>query len=1015
MPPYSEVIWFVVFGVFLGVGTVLFAVAAYAHDTRESMAKAFGDPADVYRPHTRWWWMGNAITKEDLTWQLQQMHEQGIGGVEQITMEEVYEKGNVPYLSDAFFDLVVHAIQEAGKRGMEFSLNFGGPGWVLGGDWIPEEDRSQNMVPTSVILKGKLRFSGTLPMAVGDAPHTGQQAAYDIGPEDRLVAVVGGRLVEGLIDESSLVDLSSQVKDRWLDWDVPAGEWHLMAFWLTYTGQLNAVDHFSKRAMERYCERLGGRFREAFGKEFGKTVDSFFCDSFEVAIVDNGIYWSGDLMDRFKVMKGYDLTRYLPAIWWEVGEISPRIRYDVNEFLHLVGLDTVFRTFLGWCDANGVKGRIQPYGFTTDILEGAGMTHFPEMEITAGEKDAVPWFDTRIGPRKYVASGAHLYGRNIVTVEAYTYLHWEPYRETLEELKIASDMFLCSGANKFYNHGYTCSPERNIAPSRRFEAEMLISDPNVWWPYYRRLSDYVARCCYLLQQGHFVADIAVYSPLANQWTHDVRNPRKWTRGFDWGSLGGLLMANGYDFDLINDDVLQNHSVLENGIIRVRDLEYKVLILPNIEAMPVETLKRIQEYVRGGGVVVALERTPDRSVGLADYKCKDEAVCGIVEEMFDIPTWRSNHTAPRDYGQGRTYHIHNVIDRYDVLDQSASALDPFLNTLRRHIVPDLGIDFVREDLRENKGLTFIHRASDTRDIYFVSNVQDRPVNMPVAFRVSGKSPGRWNAYDGSIVPLWEYKQKNGVTWIPLRLAPYESDFIVFERGIERAHVVNSTFREVLHIDEGKVRVLVSENGIHTARLDDGAFVSAVVEGIPAPFTIAGNWRLTFESRDFPRFQTMLSRLSSWTEDPRTRHFSGTGIYEIEFVLPSSYVTTNLTLELDLGVVGNIAEVELNGKGVGIRWMRGQLLKINVAAKVGLNTLQVKVTNTLINRVSGFKELPPVPDDLRNRYGGDLGVKMVSARQLIGYEPLPNSGLLGPVSIRASKKISASIQRRLDGVH
>ena len=70
------------------------------------------------------------------------------------------------------------------------------------------------------------------------------------------------------------------------------------------------------------------------------------------------------------------------------------------------------------------------------------MTHLPEMEITAGEKDAVPWFDTRIGPKKYVSSGAHIYGRNIVTTEAYTFMHWENYRSTLEEMKIASDNYL---------------------------------------------------------------------------------------------------------------------------------------------------------------------------------------------------------------------------------------------------------------------------------------------------------------------------------------------------------------------------------------------------------------------------------------------------------------------------------------------------------------------------------------------------------------------------------------------
>jgi len=992
-----------VLGMGLWLGAALTPGAAHGQGSREQMRKAFADPPASCRPHTRWWWMGNAITKDDLTWQLQQMHEQGIGGVEQITMQDVYEKGNVPYLSAEFFDLVVHAIREAKKRGMEFSLNFGGPGWVIGGDWVPPQDRSQNMVPTAVVLAGGQRFSDTLPAKVGQVRRTGQLPARDITPEDRLVAVVAGEIVDGRLRASSLVDLTSRVDGRRLAWDVPEGQWQLMGFWLQYTGQGCAVDHFSKAAIERYCDYLGDRFRAAFGQEFGKTVDSFFCDSFEVAMIHNGIYWSGDLMDRFRALKGYDLARYLPAIWWDVDEISPKVRYDVNEFLHHVGLDTFFKTFLDWCDTNGVRGRIQPYGFTTDILQGAGVTHIPEMEITAGEKDAVPWFDTRIGPKKYVASGAHLYGRNTVTVEAYTYLHWEPYRATLAELKIASDVFLRSGANKFYNHGYTCSPERDLAPSRRFGAEIVISHPNVWWKYYRLLSDYVARCCYLLRQGRFSADVAVYSPLANQWTLDVRNARKWTRGFDWGCLGKLLIANGYDFDLVNDDVLVNHARLDGGAIRVRDLEYRILLLPNIRAMPLESLERVREYVRGGGVVVALERVPEFSVGLSDHERKDKTVRAIVSEMFDTPVWRRNPTAPRAYGKGKTYHIRYAIDRSDVLEWHASALDPFLNTLRRHVTPDFGIDFVREGIRENNGLAFVHRRLPDGDIYFVTNIQDRPVDMPVAFRVTGKRPTEWNPYDGQVARLWEYEEKGDVTWVPLHLAPYESTVIVFDGEPDERHVRHSTFQKVLHVDDRCVEALARENGVHIVTLDNEATVRTVVDVIPTPYRVAGDWRLVLAGKDFPRMATTLSRLTSWTDDPRTKHFSGTGRYEIAFDLPASYVADGLQLHLTFGEVGNVAEVELNGKRVGICWMRAQPLDVTGVARAGPNSLVIEVTNTLINRVSGLKELPPVPEHLRPRFGRDLKARTAESRRLMGYEPLPNSGLLGPVELQAFKRI------------
>ena len=951
--------------------------------------------------------MGNAATREDITWQLEQMHEQGIGGVEQITMQEVYENGNVPYLSEEFFDLITHAIGEARKRGMEFSPNFGGPGWVIGGAWVAQEDRSQNMLPTAADLQGGQHFSGTIPTTMGEVPQTGEIRATDITSDDRLVAVIAARVVEDRLEASSLVDLTAEVEDGQLEWDVPEGAWQLMCFWLRYTGQGFAVDHFSKAAVERYCRYLGGRFREAFGEEFGTTVDSLFCDSFEVAMIDNGIYWSDGLLERFKDHKGYDLTRYLPAIWWNVGEVTPRIRYDVNEFLHHIGLDAFFRTFLDWCEANGVRGRIQPYGFTTDILQGAGMTHLPEMEITAGEKDAVPWFDTRIGPKKYVASGAHLYGRNVVTVEAYTYIHWESYRATLEELKIASDVFLKYGANKFYNHGYTCSPERDIAPSRRFESEVLISHSNVWWHHYRLLSDYIARCCYLLRQGHFVADVAIYSPLANQWTIDVRNPRRWTRDFAWGGLGRLLVANGYDFDLINDDALQNHASLGKGVLRVGENEYRILLLPNIGAIPLESLERIRDFARAGGVVIALERVPESSVGLADYQRKDAAVREVVEEMFDRPAWRVNPTAPRDYGEGRTYHIHNVIDRSDLLEWHSSAMDPFLNALRRHVTPDVDIDFVREGIRENGGLTYIHRRLPDQEIYFVTNIQDRPIDMPIAFRVSAKAPTEWNPHNGRVQSVREYEERAGVTWVPLRIPAYGSTILVFGGvPVEEPHVTDSTFERVISVGQRQVEVLAIRNGVHRLTLSDGFSTHSTVEGIPQPHTIDGAWQLILEGRGFSRFETTLPRLASWTDDRRTRHFSGTGRYRMTFDLPADYIADDLRLDLDLGVVGNVAEVELNGRRVGVRWMRGQLLEATGVVAAGPNTLVVNVTNTLINRVSGLEELPPLPEHLRSRYGGDrIGAKSPS-RRLLGYDPLPVSGLLGPVEIRASKRIAVA---------
>lgn len=799
-------------------------------------------PSDCW-PHTRWWWPGNPVSKETITQQLEQMKAHGITGVEQITMGEVYEKGNIPYLSDKFLEMLKHMVKEAKRLEMEVSLNFGGPGWIIGGEWVPDEERSKDIVPTSILLDGPRQFSGNLPDSLTRTRRSWEIFKPKLDGTEKLLAVVAGRVVENVLQENSLVVLTEFLKNRRITWEVPAGQWRLMAFWLKRNDHDHAVDHFSTKAMQNYCNYLGGEFSKTFGKEFGKTVESMFIDSFELPNSASGIYWSDDLLEKFKDYKGYDLTSYLPAIWWTVGEISPKIRYDVNDFLHHIGLEVFYKEFVGWCNRNNLKARIQTYGFTTDNIESAGRTDIPELEITPGEKDAVEWFDTRIGPKKYVSSGAHLYGRDVVSVEAYTFIHWERYRATLEEVKIASDGFLRAGATKFYNVGFSFSPEKELAPSRKLPWAVDISPGNIWWDYYPLLAEYIARSSYLLRQGDFVADIAVYSPLANQWTRDVLNARKWTREFDWGGLGDLLMSNGYDFDLLNDDILKYTAKIEEGMIKIQGITYKILILPNIQSLPLETLKFIQAYVKAGGVVLALEQVPDFATGFKNHQRNDDQVKKIVNEMFKEP-FAEDEVGTVRYGNGKTHFIKMVLDRSIWWDRRSSTLDPFLNTIRRHILPDMAIDFAYEGIRKNKGLSFLHRRTSNSDIYFVSNLQDRASDLPLTFRVKDKQPWQWDPYTGKISPIFIYEETATGIKVPLSLKPYESTIIVFESGWGN-HIKYSDFKTIHELTENTFTAESDKNGkINTiiSLSDHQTTHTSIVSDIPSVFEIGGEWQL-----------------------------------------------------------------------------------------------------------------------------------------------------------------------------
>jgi hypothetical protein len=208
----------------------------------------------------------------------------------------------------------------------------------------------------------------------------------------------------------------------------------------------------------------------------------------------------------------------------------------------------------------------------------------------------------------------------------------------------------------------------------------------------------------------------------------------------------------------------------------------------------------------------------------------------------------------------------------------------------------------------------------------------------------------------------------------------------------------------------VEGITSHNGeAHATVLKNGQSKTArlMVSGLPEPLAVSGTWRLTLEGHRFEKVQEEVSQLKSWTEDPRTEHFSGTGRYEIDFQVPREYVSTSLEAVLELGRVGDVAEVNLNGQPVGVAWMRPYQLNVTEAIRAGTNHLEVLVTNTLINYVSGLAKLPEVPEELVPHYGKTASIYTLGTKAWENHEknflPLPPSGLMGPARIVPRRKV------------
>ena len=155
-------------------------------------------PARTYRPHTRWWWPGGAVTSEGITWELEQMSAQGMGGVEIMIPWVMYAQGNIEFLSEEWLQVVKHAVQEAARLDMEVAITFS-PGWCFGGYWVPPTERSKVLTRAWVDVSGPRAFNQPLPAyapldsaaAREDLPESFLSDAPD---ENSVVAAVAGEI-----------------------------------------------------------------------------------------------------------------------------------------------------------------------------------------------------------------------------------------------------------------------------------------------------------------------------------------------------------------------------------------------------------------------------------------------------------------------------------------------------------------------------------------------------------------------------------------------------------------------------------------------------------------------------------------------------------------------------------------------------------------------------------------------------------------------------------------------------
>ncbi len=964
------------------------------------LIKGFRDPGREAKPRAYWNWLNGDVSKPGLTRDLEEAKAKGLGGLLMWDTEAMKNPGGFvpagpPFMGTESVGFIQHSIKEAKRLNLDLGLVCAS-GWNSGGSWVTPEMAGKNLFSADIIITGPGQVQKKLPFP--EVPRNCPKGEDGMPKWYIDVAVLAWPESKDRIipDPSLIVDLTGRCKNNELVWKVPTGNWRVVRFVCSNNGQqLIAASPNSKGLFIDFLDPEATRFHFNYilnklgipkGGDPGSSLRSLDDDSMELF---EGIQWTTKFCEGFQQYNGYDPVPWLPVLLgWTIKDetLSRRFQYDYNKTVSDLLILSHYTTGSEVCAEYGIELTAEAGGpgppfwesCPVDALKALGNVGIPRGEFWLGN------------PRnlflvKEIASAAHIYGKTYVDAESFT--TWRRWRDGPYTLKQLVDRAFCEGLNRITYHGFANSPPEFGYPGRAYHAGLDMNPRITWWSKARPFMDYLARCSYLLQQGRFVADVAVYygDQAPNFWPLYHNVPEK-------PVIGGL--SRGYEYDVVNTDVILNRMAVKDGRIVFPDgMSYRILVLPEKYEMPLEVLEKLEKLVSAGATL--LGPRPADVPGLGNFEKKTSDLRLLAGKMWGKCDGRS--IKMNRYGRGR------VVWGYTPDEWLASET----------VLPD----FTCTTHEGADGLDFIHRQTPQADIYFVRNKTKALIKTDGLFRIKNRSPQIWDPTDGSMKKQYVYKSNGERTTLPLTLPAGGSVFVLFDSSPVTDAITSLVYKdekgsnsltvEQVHEVKGKIATVQCwQNGTYLLTSRNGISNEIRVNDLPEPLSLDGNWTVTFEPGRGAPGEIRLSELISWSDHANegVRYFSGTGTYTRTFDVSPDWLSPQHAVYIDLGDVREVAEVYVNGKSAGVLWHPPFRADLTALLKAGRNELKIEVVNLWINRLSGDMKLPENERYTKSNIQSDGATPKVPA------EPwhVQPSGLLGPVRLLPSALVSLKIQ-------
>lgn len=645
-----------------------------------------------------------------------------------------------------------YVAKEAARLNLKFCLAMGLAGTS---GQISDEYGNQELSWSETAIDGPAAFDGILPLPTAHILGSGRnwsanaQAAGHRPFHDVAVLAVPDRAG---FSTNDVVDLTSKMDpDGHIAWNPPAGKWKILRFAQIPTDARNSFGFFSDAMSSEATDQvwsvtMGPLLKEMLPEE-RKGLIGVEDDSWE----GGEFTWTNKFPEEFKRRRGYDLIPYLPALAGaEMSDAATRDRIRRDHLLTTSDLmaDCHYGHLEKLCKENGLiffSEAAGPNLHTADLLQNLSRVDMPMAEFWVPSYHR-PTPKSRFWARNG-ACASHIYGMPVNMDEAFTSIgpEWE---ESLFDLKPVADRAFCDGVNRICVHNFSHSPSLTAQPGYVYFAGTQYNARTTWWDQSPAFNTYLARCCYLLQQGKFVADAIFYAGdnLGDGDPMQVIHP---------------TLGEGYDYDRSNTDVLLHRMSVKDGRIVLPDgMSYRVLILPDNQPITLDALLKVTDLIKAGATVVGPQ--PTGLAGLPIHPDEQKKFDALIAQL-----WGSD-------GGSAAAIKHQIGAGWLVSGQSA-----------RQTLMDAGVlpDFEHNGLSDDGAIYWIHRKMEAADIYFITSHWQPAEKVECTFRVSGKQPEIWDPVTSTMRDAMAFRQEGGRTVVPLEFGPCGSTFVIFRKRID----------------------------------------------------------------------------------------------------------------------------------------------------------------------------------------------------------------------------------------